>query len=151
MDTATLGDRSSGLRFNLPNRRIERDVRFRAHNGLNSDIAPRPKSASNGLMHRSKPLFDNLVGAGEIGARTPALDDFDLAPFRPAQFAKPVFEDGEGFILSSIGLSERNKDTDAANLARLLRKSNAAPDDRRSSHYCKKLPPLHPCSSQWAS
>jgi len=37
------------------------DVRFAAHYGLNSDIAPRPKSA----MNRHGPLFDHLVSAGE--------------------------------------------------------------------------------------
>src|SRR5450755_906002 len=30
------------------------DDRFSAHNGLKSDIVPRPKSATTGLMHRSK-------------------------------------------------------------------------------------------------
>src|SRR6266702_8729581 len=30
------------------------DVRFAAHHGLKSDIAPSPRSANSGLMHRSK-------------------------------------------------------------------------------------------------
>ncbi len=35
-------------------REDDNDVRFEAHYGLKSDIAPRPKSATSGLMHRSK-------------------------------------------------------------------------------------------------
>jgi hypothetical protein len=38
------------------------DVRFGAHNGLKSDIAPCPKSAKGGSR---SPSFDHLVGEGE--------------------------------------------------------------------------------------
>src|SRR5258708_6305910 len=42
------------------------DVRFGAHNGLKSDIAPCPKSANKRLMRCGiKSLFDQLVRAGE--------------------------------------------------------------------------------------
>jgi hypothetical protein len=36
------------------------NVRFGAHNGLKSDIAPCPKSAMNGLMQRSKWHFYSI-------------------------------------------------------------------------------------------
>ena len=42
------------------------DVRFAAHHGLKSDIAPSPGSAIFGLMHRSKDyLFDPPIGNGK--------------------------------------------------------------------------------------
>jgi hypothetical protein len=41
----------SGSKTDLPP--LDRDVRFAALNGLKSDITPRPKSATTGLMHRS--------------------------------------------------------------------------------------------------
>ncbi len=36
-----------------------------------NDVVPSPKSATSGLMHRSKnaSLFDHLVGAGDQGRR----------------------------------------------------------------------------------
>src|SRR6476620_6411927 len=40
------------------------DVRFAAHNGLKSDIAPCPTSATSGLMHRSKiPISSARIGS----------------------------------------------------------------------------------------
>jgi hypothetical protein len=39
--------------------------RFGPESGLNSDITACPKSAISGLMHRSKGLFDDLVGQRE--------------------------------------------------------------------------------------
>ena len=42
------------------------NVRFGAHYGLKSDIAPSPRSAIFGLMHRSKDyLFDPPIGNGK--------------------------------------------------------------------------------------
>jgi len=39
------------------------DVRFAAHHGLKSDIAPSPGSASNGLMRCSKMHLDGFRSA----------------------------------------------------------------------------------------
>jgi hypothetical protein len=41
-------------RLRRPRRRAQADVRFGAHSGLKSDIAPRPKSAMKGPMYHSK-------------------------------------------------------------------------------------------------
>jgi hypothetical protein len=44
----------------------EPDVRFEAHCGLKSDIAPCPKSARSGLLQRARTsLFDHLACAGQ--------------------------------------------------------------------------------------
>jgi hypothetical protein len=52
-------DFRSGSKPDLPP--FDRDVRFAALNGLKSDIAPCPKSANNGLMHRSKLEADQVA------------------------------------------------------------------------------------------
>lgn len=44
------------------------NVRFIAHNGLNSDIAPCLKSASNGLMHRSKKDLYSITSSARLSS-----------------------------------------------------------------------------------
>ena len=56
-------------------------VRFAPGSGLNSDIAPCPGCASNGLLQRSKQrryLFEHLIGTGEQRwrGRAPNLLEF---------------------------------------------------------------------------
>jgi hypothetical protein len=60
---ATLIDRVLGVNPIEPETLA--NVRFGAHNGLKSDIAACLKRAISGLMHRSKGLFDDLVGQRE--------------------------------------------------------------------------------------
>jgi hypothetical protein len=59
----------------------ETDVRFAAHYGLKSDIAPYPKSAK--LRHQAT-LFDHLVGAPEQGV-------WNGKSLKPHYVCKPAF------------------------------------------------------------
>jgi hypothetical protein len=67
-----------------------RHGRFGAHNGLKSDIAPRPESARFRLKYRSenKLLFDHFVGAGRQKMRD--CDLAELTRVKRANFPKAI-------------------------------------------------------------